>query len=268
MPSARRPSTSTVEPISAALAGGDEAGDARRGARRGSARASARSSGWPSASAAVAAEDRLGAGVPEDDPAARRRRRRSPSRVEPVTARKRSSAARSSSSPCLRAVMSLPREEDELVGARVARAEHEPAVGRRRAARRRSSVSGAVAGAARRAPRARTAWMRGEVVGMDELVVGARRASSSRGPAEQRLPRGVRPREAPVGVGRAEQVVRHRREPLGERVAAGERDRAGGRCGGGGRRHRQGSGGGTGAAPASPMDRQRPAGLDRLRPLS
>ena len=34
-----------------------------------------------------------------------------PSRVEPVTARKRSSAARSSSSPCRRAVMSLPQKK-------------------------------------------------------------------------------------------------------------------------------------------------------------
>ena len=33
-----------------------------------------------------------------------------PSRVDAVTARKRSSAARSSSSPCLRAVMSLPQK--------------------------------------------------------------------------------------------------------------------------------------------------------------
>ena len=237
MPSARTPSTSTVEPVSAALAGREEAGDP---GAVGVAVALRHQLGQRAADhlGGAVAEDRLGAGVPEDDP---------PVAVggdDPVAGRAGDGAEPLlGGAQLLLALLArgdvLAAEEDELVGGGVAGAEHQPAV---------AAVAGAQAQLGRR-PLARAAreqvaleaWRRsrGRRGGRAGGTSSARELLG--GPAEQRLPRGVRPRQPAVGAGDRQQVVRHRRtcrsasaSPAAS-VMPGRRVRGGGS----GRRHRR-----------------------------
>jgi hypothetical protein len=179
-------------------------------------------------------EDRLGAGVPEDDP---------PVDVggDDAVARRvgdRAVALLGGAQLLLAALARrdvLAAEEHQLVGGRVAGAEHEPAVGAVAAAQPQLGLR-ALARVALEQRELGLLEAR-QVVRVDEAVIRAGVQLLLR-PAQQRVPRGVRPDEAAVGRGRrAEQVVRHRRQPPRVRLHAGRRVAGGG--GVRGRRHRR-----------------------------